>query len=219
MKTLFQRRSTGSCLALLISELSHCSPSGFSAFLLPVICIELPLSQGLIVVSFLLARPWMTHSHPAQRRCMDPDIFSSLHWQHSVLLKKDIMGLPWWLSGKEAACQCRRCTWVGKTPQSSWACATELLEQLSPGATTTRHVCFIKSLKPWSPCSTREATTMRTHTPQIESTSRSPQLEKSLHKATKTQDSQKEIKKKIFFKTLSNRTGLSLNPDPTHFLV
>ena len=27
--------------------------------------------------------------------------------------------LPWWLSGKESACQCRRCgfaPWVGKTP-------------------------------------------------------------------------------------------------------
>ena len=29
------------------------------------------------------------------------------------------MGLPWWLSGKESACQCRRCEvdpWVGKIP-------------------------------------------------------------------------------------------------------
>ena len=28
-------------------------------------------------------------------------------------------GLPWWLSGKESACQCRRCgfdTWAGKIP-------------------------------------------------------------------------------------------------------
>ena len=28
-------------------------------------------------------------------------------------------GLPWWLSGKESACQCRRCrfnSWVGKIP-------------------------------------------------------------------------------------------------------
>ena len=31
------------------------------------------------------------------------------------------MGLPWWLSGKEFACQCRRCRfdpWVGKIPWS-----------------------------------------------------------------------------------------------------
>jgi len=29
------------------------------------------------------------------------------------------MGLPWWLSGKKSACQCRRCRfnpWVGKIP-------------------------------------------------------------------------------------------------------
>ena len=31
-----------------------------------------------------------------------------------------VLGLPWWLSGKESACQCRRCvlnSWVGKIPQ------------------------------------------------------------------------------------------------------
>ena len=128
METPFQRRSTGSCLALLISELFHCS-SSFSAFLLPVVCIELPLSQALTVVSFLLARPWMTHSHPSQRRCMDSDILSSLHWQHSVLLRKILLGLPWRLSGKESACQCRRCIWVGRPhmPQSNWACTPQLL--------------------------------------------------------------------------------------------
>ena len=30
-----------------------------------------------------------------------------------------VLGLPWWLSGKESACQCRRCrfnSWVGKIP-------------------------------------------------------------------------------------------------------
>ena len=37
---------------------------------------------------------------------------------------KVILGLPWWLSGKESACQCRRCwrwvfdPWVGKIPWS-----------------------------------------------------------------------------------------------------
>ena len=36
----------------------------------------------------------------------------------SVTINK-IAGLPWWLSGKESACQCRRCgfdLWVGKIP-------------------------------------------------------------------------------------------------------
>ena len=40
---------------------------------------------------------------------------------HSNLQKQ---GLPWWLSGKESACQCRRCgldPWVGKIPcKSKW---------------------------------------------------------------------------------------------------
>ena len=35
------------------------------------------------------------------------------------MLFKYLMGLPWWLSGKESTCQCRRCgfdPWVGKIP-------------------------------------------------------------------------------------------------------
>ena len=44
-------------------------------------------------------------------------------------------GLPWWLSGKEATCQCRRCgfhPWSGKIPHAA--------EHLSPCATTTESV-------------------------------------------------------------------------------
>ena len=40
---------------------------------------------------------------------------------------KSGLGLPWWLSSKESACQCRRhgCDpWAGKTPHA--------MEQLSP---------------------------------------------------------------------------------------
>ena len=40
-------------------------------------------------------------------------------------------GLPWWLSGKESACQCRRPrldSWSGKIPHA--------MEQLSPCTTT-----------------------------------------------------------------------------------
>ena len=40
--------------------------------------------------------------------------------------------LPWWSSGEESACQCRRCRfdpWSDKIPR--------LMEQLSPRATTT----------------------------------------------------------------------------------
>ena len=47
-------------------------------------------------------------------------------------------GLPWWLSGKESACQCRRhgfSPWSGKIPHAT--------EQLSPHTTTIEPV-------PWS---------------------------------------------------------------------
>ena len=39
--------------------------------------------------------------------------------RHYSCHSKDIMWLPWWLSGKEPACQCRRCAfdlWVRKIP-------------------------------------------------------------------------------------------------------
>ena len=40
-----------------------------------------------------------------------------------------VLGLPWWLTGKESTCQCRRYRfnpWSGKTPHDT--------EQLSPHA-------------------------------------------------------------------------------------
>ena len=46
------------------------------------------------------------------------------------LFKTEIQGLPWWLSGKEPACQCRRQEfdpWSGKIPRAT--------EQLSPCST------------------------------------------------------------------------------------
>ena len=48
---------------------------------------------------------------------------------------KCLLGLPWWLSGKESACQCRRCMFnpgSRKIPHAT--------EQLSPRATTTEPV-------------------------------------------------------------------------------
>ena len=46
---------------------------------------------------------------------------------------KEMVGLPWWLSGKESACQCRRHgfnPWSGKTPHAT--------EQLSLHTTATK---------------------------------------------------------------------------------
>ena len=53
----------------------------------------------------------------------------------SYFKKQPNIGLPWWLSDKESACQCRRHRfdpWSGKIPHA--------MEQLSPCATTTEPV-------------------------------------------------------------------------------
>ena len=76
---------------------------------------------------------------------------------------KDHLGFPWWLSGEESTCQCRRHgfdPWSGKIPiyiratklmhHRYWACALE------PGSSNDW------APSPLGPCSaTREATTMR----------------------------------------------------------
>ena len=62
---------------------------------------------------------------------------------------KRSQGLPWWLSGKESACQCRRHgfnPWSGKIPrargqQSPFSMTTEPV-LLSPGATTWKPMCL-----------------------------------------------------------------------------
>ena len=55
---------------------------------------------------------------------------------HKVLAQRNLfLGLPWWLSGKEPTCQCRRRRfdpWSGKIPHA--------VEQLSPWATTMKLV-------------------------------------------------------------------------------
>ena len=53
----------------------------------------------------------------------------------SKLARSDSLGLPWWYSGYETACQCRGHgfePWSGKIPHA--------VEQLSPCATTTEPV-------------------------------------------------------------------------------
>ena len=62
--------------------------------------------------------------------------FTFLILDRQCLLKVDL-GLPWWLSGKESSCQCRRHRfnpWFGKTPQAT--------EQLSQCVTTTEPVLW-----------------------------------------------------------------------------
>ena len=65
-------------------------------------------------------------------------------------------GLPWWLNGKEPACQCRRQgfnPWSGKIAHAA--------EQLSPCTTTTEPVSRAQELQLLSP----RAATAETHEP------------------------------------------------------
>ena len=67
--------------------------------------------------------------------------------------KKSMLGLPWWLSGKESACQCRGhgfdpwCRRISHTSKqlSLWATTIEPV-RLSPRAATTEPTCH--KLKP-----------------------------------------------------------------------
>ena len=78
------------------------------------------------------------------------------------------MGLPWWLSGKESACQCKGYEfdpWSGKIPHAT--------EQLSQYATTTEPVLYslrAETVEAPRTCALqREVTTVRRlHTPSRE---------------------------------------------------
>ena len=84
----------------------------------------------------------------------------------TLLVKKFLWGLPWWLSGKESACQCGRqgfATWSRKIPHTeehgpqllSLCSRAGKAQQSSPCAATTEvHASY-------SLCATREATAMR----------------------------------------------------------
>ena len=94
---------------------------------------------------------------------------------------KRSQGLPWWLSGKESAGQCRRHgfnPWSGKIPhargqQSPFTMTTEPV-LLSPGATTWKPMC----LKPEVPKKNHHIEILTHHKLRV-----APlfELEKSLH--------------------------------------
>ena len=106
------------------------------------------------------------------------------------IANKMLPGFPWWLSGKESACQCRKHgfnPWSGKIPHAS--------EQLSPWATTVLFSLCSRAqepqllspgaalLKPACPraCARQQENPLwrEARTPQLESSPCSPQLEKS----------------------------------------
>ena len=60
-----------------------------------------------------------------------------IHWETFDPRKVQSLGLPWWRSGWESACQCRGHgfePWSGKIPHAA--------EQLGPWATTTEPACL-----------------------------------------------------------------------------
>ena len=84
--------------------------------------------------------------------------------------KAVLKGLPWWLSGKESACQCRRCKrcgfspWVGKIPwRRQWQPTPVFLPRKFHGQRslagcspwgnkkldTTEHVCINTHTQSW----------------------------------------------------------------------
>ena len=87
-----------------------------------------------LVPEDLLAR--IFRSVPENRQFLDvtvhnlrqitSSLWTSMSSSHKVLMKTnwENTGLPWWLSGKESACQCKRHgfhVWVGKIPKKEMA--------------------------------------------------------------------------------------------------
>ena len=109
------------------------------------------------------------------------NLTSMQHWASDFSgFKKGILGLPWWRSGWESACQCRRHgfkPWSGKIPHAA--------EQLGPWATTTEPA----RLEPVLPTKRGRDSERPTHRdeewPPLAATRESPRTE------TKTQHSQK----------------------------
>ena len=110
---------------------------------------------------------------------------SGIYFQFSI--KKSAVGLPWWCSGWESACQCRGHgfePWSGKIPHA--------VELLGPCATTTEPACLEPVLRNKRGRDSERPTHRDEEWPQLAATRESPCTE------TKTQHSQKikNIKKK-----------------------
>ena len=100
-------------------------------------------------------------------------------------ITKIIVGLPWWCSGWESACQCRGHgfePWSGKIPHA--------VEQLGPWATTTEPVRLEPVLRSKRGCDSERPAHHDEEWPPLAATRGSPRTE------TKTQHSQKKKKKK-----------------------
>ena len=112
--------------------------------------------------------------------------YDSVKWfEHLNLL----IGLPWWRSGWESACQCRGHRfepWSGKIPHAA--------EQLGPWATTTEPACLEPVLRNKRGRDRGPRTAMK-------SGPRSPQLEKALTQKWRPNTAKNKINKFIKKKT------------------
>ena len=98
----------------------------------------------------------------------------------SLTIKMCVLGLPWWRSGWESACQCRGHgvePWSGKIPHAA--------EQLSPWATTTEPARLEPVLCNKRGCDSERPAHRDEEWPLLAATRESPRTE------TKTQHSQK----------------------------
>ena len=100
--------------------------------------------------------------------------------QADSAIKKNEIGLPWWRSGWESACQCRGHgfePWSGKIPHAA--------EQLGPWATTTEPVRLEPVLRNKRGRDSESSAHRDEEWPPLAATGESPRTE------TKTQHSQK----------------------------
>ena len=110
------------------------------------------------------------------------------------------MGLPWWRSGWESACQCRGHgfePWSGKIPHAA--------EQLGPWATTTEPVCLEPVLRNKRGRDSERPMHCDEEWPPLATTRESPRTE------TKTQHTQKNQSINKFKKKKKRRYHYDIN--------
>ena len=131
----------------------------FSLFFFEVISNK---NNSLIVTKILfLTKPWSGTYEPPPR--VGSDFWTSVFifaWPNFILWSKCLYvlkihvlkGLPWWISGKEYTCQCRRSNrlgfdpWVRKIP---WKRAWQPTPVFLPGESHGQRSLSLVSSSPW----------------------------------------------------------------------
>ena len=108
--------------------------SVFSCLLLDLCLLQSQALFGLLIHLFSLClHCLMMFCLCIFCHCVQISIFLQgiTHWNKATLIHHE--GLPWWLSGKESTCQCRRCRfnpWAGKI---SWRSKWQPIPVFLPG--------------------------------------------------------------------------------------